>query len=97
MPFSEREAGMETASAVLPVVREHIAAEMLRRPGARIDEDADIIREGILTSLQTVELVMFLEERFGIEIDAEEVEEENFASLGTITALVERKLAGRRR
>jgi acyl carrier protein len=72
---------------VLPVVREHIAAEMLRRPGARIDEDADIIREGILTSLQTVELVMFLEERFGIEIDA----------VGTITALVERKLAGRRR
>ena len=93
MPFSERESGTETASAVLPVVREHIAAEMLHQPGAEINEDADIIREGILTSLQTVELVMFLEERFDIEVDAEEVDEENFTSLRTITALVERKLA----
>lgn len=50
-----------------------------------------LIEKGILTSLQTVELVMFVEERFGITVEDEDMIEENFATLDDIAVLVENK------
>ncbi len=47
-----------------------------------------LIENGVLTSLQTVELVMFLEDRFGITVEDEELDEENFGSIDAITNLV---------
>ena len=60
--------------------------------GRDIPEDEPIIENGVLTSLQTVELVMFLEERFGIMVD-EELDEENFGSVNAIAGLVAGKMA----
>ncbi|MCI0440975.1 MAG: phosphopantetheine-binding protein [Chloroflexi bacterium] len=77
---------------VIPAVREFITTELLQRSDLALDDDVALIDEGYLTSLQTVELLMFLEENFKIEIDPSEVDEENFHSLNTIAALVERKL-----
>jgi methoxymalonate biosynthesis acyl carrier protein len=54
-------------------------------------EDEPLIENGVLTSLQTVELVMFMEDRFGIMIEDEELNEENFASIRTIAELVASK------
>jgi acyl carrier protein len=39
-----------------------------------------------------VELVMFLEERFGIMVEDEELDEENFGSVNAIAGLVAGKL-----
>lgn len=50
-----------------------------------------LIENGLLTSLQTMELVMFMEGEFGITVDDEDIVEENFATLGDIVALVESK------
>ena len=61
--------------------------------GRDIPEDEPIIENGVLTSLQTVELVMFLEDRFGIMVEDEEFDEENFGSVDAIAALVEGKAA----
>ena len=61
--------------------------------GRDIPEDEPIIENGVLTSLQTVELVMFLEDRFGIMVEDEELDEENFGSVDAIAALVEGKAA----
>ena len=60
--------------------------------GRDIPEDEPIIENGVLTSLQTVELVMFLEERFGIMVEDEELDEENFGSVNAIAGLVASKL-----
>ena len=60
--------------------------------GRDIPEDEPIIENGVLTSLQTVELVMFLEERFGIMVEDEELDEENFGSVYAIAGLVAGKL-----
>ncbi|MBD0355739.1 MAG: acyl carrier protein [Rubrobacter sp.] len=60
--------------------------------GRDIPEDEPIIENGVLTSLQTVELVMFLEERFGIMVEDEELDEENFGSVSAIAGLVAGKL-----
>jgi methoxymalonate biosynthesis acyl carrier protein len=59
--------------------------------GREVADDEPLIENGVLTSLQTVELVMFLEERFGIVIEDEEFDEENFGSIEAISELVASK------
>ena len=61
--------------------------------GRDVPEDEPIIENGVLTSLQTVELVMFLEDRFGIMVEDEELDEENFGSVNAIAGLVAGKMA----
>ena len=56
-----------------------------------VSDDEQLIENGVLTSLQTVELVMFLEDRFGVTVEDEELDEENFASVRTIAELVKGK------
>ncbi len=59
-----------------------------------LTDDALLIESGILTSLQTIELVDFIAREFGVEIDPEEINEEEFRSLSTIASLVTRKKGG---
>ncbi len=58
-----------------------------------IPDDYPLIENGVLTSLQTVELVMFMEDRFGVTIEDEEFSEENFGSIRAIAQLVASKTA----
>jgi methoxymalonate biosynthesis acyl carrier protein len=58
-----------------------------------LTDQTDLIGDGVLTSLQTVELVTYLDERFGVEISDDEFVEENFRSIDTIAQLVESKRA----
>ena len=58
-----------------------------------VPDDYPLIENGVLTSLQTVELVMFMEDRFGITIEDEEFSEENFGSIRAIAELVASKSA----
>lgn len=77
---------------VMPALREFVSNQLLQREVC-LSEHTELIAEGYLTSLQTVELVMFLSRRFGVEVEPEEVNEQNFRSLATIESLVQRKLA----
>ncbi len=56
-----------------------------------VADDYPLIENGVLTSLQTVELVMFMEEKFDIVVEDEELDEENFGSVDAIASLVESK------
>jgi methoxymalonate biosynthesis acyl carrier protein len=58
-----------------------------------VPDDYPLIENGVLTSLQTVELVMFMEDRFGIMVEDEELNEENFGSIKAIAELVASKTA----
>ncbi len=59
--------------------------------GREVPPDEPLIENGVLTSLQTVELVTFLEERFDILVEDEEFDEENFGSVEAIASLVASK------
>ena len=61
--------------------------------GREVSPDEPLIDNGVLTSLQTVELVTFLEERFDIVVEDEEFDEENFGSVEAIAGLVASKSA----
>ena len=82
---------MATQFDVAPEIREWLKQNVTG--GREVADDEPLIENGVLTSLQTVELVMFLEERFGITIEDEEFDEENFGSIEAISELVASKAA----
>ena len=59
--------------------------------GREVPPEEPLIENGVLTSLQTVELVTFLEEKFDIIVEDEEFDEENFGSVEAIASLVASK------
>lgn len=56
-----------------------------------VSDDYPLIEKGLLTSLQTVELVTFMEDRFGIVVEDDELNEENFGSVRNIAGLIASK------
>jgi acyl carrier protein len=55
--------------------------------------DTPLRSSGILNSLATLALISFIEDRFGIEVQAHETDIDNFDRLSDIVAFVERKVA----
>jgi len=78
---------------VKPVVKQFILDEFLPGEDAEnLTDSVQLIRGGILHSLATLRLVAFLEQRFGIELDAHEANPDNLDTLPDIEALVKRKV-----
>ncbi len=57
-----------------------------------VSDEYPLIANGVLTSLQALDLVLFLEDRLGVAIDDEDLVEKHFASIHAISDLVRRKL-----
>jgi acyl carrier protein len=53
--------------------------------------DENLLAQGIIDSMGILKLVEFLEERFGIQTEDDEMVPENFESLEALRAYVERK------
>ena len=82
------------ANETLAQVKQYILETFL--PGENPDElkeTTPLISGGILDSIATLKLVMFLEERLGISVEAHEADREHLDTLSDIVALVERKKA----
>ena len=81
-------------SDVKETIRTYILSEYL--PGespANLKDDTPLRTSGILDSMATLNLVSFLENSFGITIDAHETGVEDFDRIEDIAALVVRKKA----
>lgn len=67
--------------------------EVLIRVNKAVEEHLDsdkLMSDGILDSLDIMNLIMALEGEFDIEIDPEDVLSENFESVDAIIALIEK-------
>jgi len=75
-------------------LRKYIVAE-LRFPGNESDLTGDLplLEREILDSMGILQVVTYLEEAHGIEIDDEDLVAENFATIDDIARLVESKQA----
>jgi len=71
-------------------IRQYILSEALpgEKPSSLFD---DTPLTGILDSVSTLRLVGFIEERYGIEVEAYEAGVENFENVDTIVSLIKRK------
>jgi acyl carrier protein len=74
------------------VIKEYILHEFL--PGEdpnQLTETTPLITGGVLDSIATLRLVLFLEERFGIALQARDTDPEYLNTIAAVAALVESK------
>ena len=73
-------------------IRDYIVENILFGDGERLEADTLVRDRGILDSAGFLEILTFVEERFGIKVEDREVVPENFSTLRKISGFVERKL-----
>jgi len=62
-------------------------------PETALNDDASLDRSRIVDSVRALELLLFVEEQFGITVENEEAVPEHFDTVNNIVAFVERKRA----
>lgn len=54
-----------------------------------IDADLDLFASGMVSSLYAMQLVLFIEKEYGIEVANEDLDYENFKSLNAIVSFID--------
>ncbi len=81
-----------TEAEIADETRRYITENFLyARPDRVVAEDEHLMERGIVDSMGMMELIGFLEDRFGVQPADEEITEQNFATLRRIAAYVARK------
>lgn len=57
---------------------------------SRLDVDQELLDTGLVSSLDMVEVLLFINQRFGVELDPTALIPENLSSVGRMLALVDR-------
>ncbi|RUL88206.1 acyl carrier protein [Tautonia sociabilis] len=73
-------------------IKDYLLEEFL--PGedpSELADDTPLITGGILDSISTLKLVVYLEERFGISLEAHEAGVDHLDTIDRIAALIEKK------
>ena len=56
-----------------------------------LPHDSDLLAQEVIDSMGIMELISFLEGKYGVKIDDDDIDVENFRSIDSIAAFVERK------
>lgn len=80
----------ECASAIRAYIAENILFSGDVYP---FPDDASFLDEGIVNSMNVLEVVAFVESRFGIAVDDDDIVPDNFDSVSKLAAYVMRKRA----
>lgn len=59
--------------------------------GHELGDGEDIFATGFVNSMFAMQLVNFVEQTFGVTVESDDLDIDNFRSIDAITALVERK------
>lgn len=73
-------------------VREYITTTFLVPRGLALPRDASLLSEGIIDSTGYLEVFQWLRDEFGIVVAADEMNTDNFETIGLITAYIDRRL-----
>jgi acyl carrier protein len=75
-------------------IRNYVTESLLfSSNGYELDDSASFLDNGIVDSTGVVELVLFVEESFGIEVEDDEIVPDNFDSVNSLSAYIQRKFA----
>jgi acyl carrier protein len=72
-------------------VREFVVENFLFGDGESLKDDTSFMEAGIIDSTGVLELIMFLEETYGIKIEDNELVPENFDNLQNVARYLEKK------
>ena len=76
---------------VSAVIRQFIIENFLFEEDPTLKEETSFLESGIIDSTGILELVSFLEEKFGISVADEELVPENLDSIGNVVAYLKKK------
>jgi Acyl carrier protein len=83
---------VDHASATLPVIREFIMKQFPLARQKQVSDNDSLLQDGIIDSLGTLDVVMFIEERFGLVLEDDDLLSDNFESISRLSNFVEGKL-----
>jgi acyl carrier protein len=79
---------------VAKMIRTYIAQNILfSGNGYPYADDASFLNEGIIDSMNVLELVMFIEQDFQVTVDDEDIVPDNFDSVSKLAGYVRKKTA----
>jgi len=82
-----------TEAEIIHATRGYITDNFLyARPDYFVGEDEHLLERGVVDSMGMIELLTFLEDRFGVQPADDEITEENFATLARIAHFVRKKV-----
>lgn len=79
---------------ILTQLKEYIATQILRQPNAIIKDDDPLITSGLVDSFHLVDLSLFIETQFGVQIDDTELTADTFDTLDELVALIKSRQTG---
>jgi acyl carrier protein len=91
----DRTAASRPESEIASIVHAYIVDEFLLGAGD-LDDDASLLDSHVVDSTGIVSLAMFIEVRFGLELDDDDMTTANFDSVQRIAAFVARRQAAAR-
>jgi acyl carrier protein len=78
---------MQANARILDFIRENFVYDQIDN----LADDASFLEHGVVDSTGVLELVLFVEEAFGIEVDDDDVIPANFDSVAALAAYVARQ------
>ena len=75
----------------IPEIRSFIVENFLYGQDDGFGDDVSFLEKGIIDSTGVLELVSFVEDKYGISVDDEELVPDNFDSLNNLSAYIARK------
>ncbi|MEV7282389.1 phosphopantetheine-binding protein [Streptomyces sp. NPDC093111] len=84
----------DTAGPDTAAVRETLTAFLEQRTKTEVAADVDLFSTGLVTSLFAMELLVHVEQSFGVQVGGPDLTLDNFRSVDAMTALVLRLRGG---
>lgn len=76
-------------NVILSQLRDYITENFLyARPDFELSDDDALLGRGIVDSMGVMEVVVFLEEQYGLQVDDADITEENLGSMNAIASYV---------
>jgi acyl carrier protein len=75
------------------IIRKYIAEELMFSKEYAYPDNASFLNEGIIDSMNVLQLVLFVEKRFDLKVDDSEIVPENFDSVSQLARFVRSKVA----
>lgn len=77
-------------------IRKYVSENLLFSDnGFEYDDDDSFLQEGIVDSVGVLELVLFVEETFGVAVEDQEITPDNFDSVSKLASYIRSKMNGR--
>ncbi len=75
-------------ATIIEQLKSCIAQDVLGGKDIGLDETTPLLEWGIINSLEIVRLLSFIRKQFGVDISANEITAESFASISSVAELV---------